>query len=164
MLGYNLNDTIKFNFLKKTYGKMTILFISFLIFGLIYFLFCDDYEFGGINLLQEEINKISLKKIIDKTSKKPEIIKAEVFDELATDISLSGLSKKVGKKITKETKDTTLEKINTEVSLMQKLFNRIYFAIVTGTTLGYGDIYPLSNKVKLLIILQLFVTLNILFY
>ena len=33
-------------------------------------------------------------------------------------------------------------------------FNRIYFSVITGTTLGYGDIYPVSNTLKLLSMVQ----------
>lgn len=41
-------------------------------------------------------------------------------------------------------------------SIYQKWFDRFYFSIVTGTTLGFGDIYPISTKTKLLVIIQLF--------
>lgn len=37
-----------------------------------------------------------------------------------------------------------------------KLFNRFYFSIVTGTTLGYGDISPKSKTARIIVIIFLF--------
>ena len=46
--------------------KALFLLISFFIYGFIYFLFCDDHEFGGINILQDEIKKKFVDKYITK--------------------------------------------------------------------------------------------------
>lgn len=37
-------------------------------------------------------------------------------------------------------------------TFVDKLFNRFYFSIVTGTTLGYGDISPKSKTARIIII------------
>ena len=50
----------------------------------------------------------------------------------------------------------------TKKDSLQSFFDRFYFAVVTGTTLGYGDIQPASNKVKMLTLLQLMTTIYIL--
>ena len=39
-------------------------------------------------------------------------------------------------------------------SIFQKLFNRLYFSISTGCLLGVGDIYPITNASKTIIIAQ----------
>lgn len=39
-----------------------------------------------------------------------------------------------------------------DVTFIDKLFNRFYFSIVTGTTLGYGDISPKSKTARIIII------------
>lgn len=148
-------------FYQKIYSKIFLLLFSFLIFGIIYYLFCDDYEFGGINLLQEEIRKSSVKKFVDKIKKGE--VDDEIKDEISAKISEGGVNKRLDTQISKETKYPSI-KDNAKTSQLQKLFDRVYFSVVTGTTLGYGDIYPLSNKVKCLIILQLIITISILFY
>ena len=148
-------------FYKKIYGKISMLLFSFLIFGIIYYLFCDDYEFGGINLLQEEIRKSSVKKFVDKIEKGE--VDEEIKDEISSQISRGAVNKNLDQKISKETEHPSIKE-GGQNSKSQKIFDRIYFAVVTGTTLGYGDIYPLSNKVKCLIILQLLITITILFY
>lgn len=155
---------VKFLYISTIYNKMILLLLSFILFGIIYFLFCDDHEFGGINILQEELRKQSLKKIVNKKLSKPGLTKDIVFDELVKDISYSGISDKVEKTMANEVSNSNIEKDITNINIYQKIFDRIYFSIVTGTTLGYGDIYPLSNKVKILIIIQLFITIFILFH
>ena len=150
-------------FLKgKIYKKIFYLLLSFLIFGIIYYFFCDDYEFGGINILQEEIRKSSVKKFVDKIEKGQ--INEEVKDEISEKITKGDINKNLDKKLARETRHPSIDESVKKQSNYQKIFDRIYFSIVTGTTLGYGDIYPLSNKVKTLIIFQLLTTITILFY
>ena len=47
-------------------------------------------------------------------------------------------------------KDKELDVQKIKPSLIQRFFDRLYFSVTTGTTLGYGDIYPTSNSVKFL--------------
>ena len=39
-------------------------------------------------------------------------------------------------------------------TLIQSLYNRLYFSVSTGTLLGYGDIVPITNTSKLLSMIQ----------
>nr|QOC69405.1 putative potassium channel [Florenciella giant virus FloV-SA1] len=135
-------------FYKNIYSKIIILILSFILFGILYYFLCDDYEFGGINILQEEIRNSSLKKFVDK------IESEQLNKEVKSEIS---------EKISKEIRHPSIEEAVPKSNRLQKIFDRIYFSVVTGTTLGYGDIYPLSNKLKSLIIIQLFTTITILF-
>ena len=48
---------------------------------------------------------------------------------------------------------------NIEPSIIQKLFNRLYFSVSTSTLLGFGDIYPVTNISKTLVMFQSITTL-----
>lgn len=136
----------------KHFYKIIILLFLILLFSIIY-LFFDDTNFGGISNIQEIIKKELLKDKVKKEIKETfsEPIKGTFKEEKAIDDT----TKKI-KNVVKE-KELDLEKI--KPSLVQRFFNRIYFSIITGTTLGYGDIYPVSNSLKILTMIQTLSTL-----
>ena len=159
--------------------KLIILILLSLLFTVIYF-FIPDSEFGGINkfqeLLREELIK---KKIIDKIEPTERIehfndysfkynynnnIKLNAIQEEAD--SVQNLDLKTEKELNKKTFETTKLLKETDFksprySIYQKLFDRLYFSLVTGTTLGYGDVYPTSNRTKLLAVMQLLITISL---
>ena len=57
-----------------------------------------------------------------------------------------------------------LDPTKVEPSLFTKYLNRLYFAVVTGCLLGYGDIYPISNISKTLAALQGLLTVSLIIY
>lgn len=49
-------------------------------------------------------------------------------------------------------------------TLTDKFFNRLYFSLTTMTTIGFGDITPVSKTARSLVMLQMFtIILKILF-
>ena len=46
----------------------------------------------------------------------------------------------------------------------KKFFNRLYFSICTGTLLGYGDIYPITNLCKSVVMIQTLITISLIIY
>jgi len=142
--------------------KVTSIFFTFLVFGIIYTLFCYDYEFGGINLIQDELKKKLVDTYVEKV-KKRDITTSEQSD-IANKLHTGEIDTEEDLVLKAEIDTETLnvDKNVTGKNIFQQFFDRFYFAVVTGTTLGYGDIYPVSNKVKVLSILQLFATIYIL--
>tara|TARA_B100000035_G_C21036862_1_gene571540 strand:- start:7093 stop:7566 length:474 start_codon:yes stop_codon:yes gene_type:complete len=145
--------------------KVISLFISIIVFSVIY-LFLDDNHFSGVNYIKETIKKEVIKKKIDK---KIEEDKIEPFTTNFTNPYLSQYN--VEKKLQETTqdvkqnvKDEELIPEKIEVPIYQKLFDRIYFSIVTGTLLGYGDIYPTTNICKAITMLQGLFTIALIVY
>lgn len=48
-------------------------------------------------------------------------------------------------------------------TLYDKFFNRLYFSIASMTTIGYGDLSPLSKTARLVALIQMFILLLPLF-
>lgn len=46
-------------------------------------------------------------------------------------------------------------------SLFHRIFARIYFSIVTMSTIGYGDIYPISIRARTVVMMQVLALLYI---
>ena len=136
--------------------KVYTLLILILLFAIIYLLY-DDTNFGGINNIQELIKDELLKDKIQKEIKEKFYNEINVSDD-EPEIKGSRIEEKTiddtTKEIKKDVKQQELKVEKIKPTLIQRLFNRLYFSVTTGTTLGYGDIYPKSNSVKILSMIQ----------
>ena len=136
----------------KVYTLLTLI----LLFAIIYLLY-DDTNFGGINNIQELIKDELLKDKIQKEIKEKFYNEINVSDD-EPEIKGSRIEEKTiddtTKEIKKDVKQQELKVEKIKPTLIQRLFNRLYFSVTTGTTLGYGDIYPKSNSVKMLSMIQ----------
>lgn len=146
----------------KALNKVILLVVSFFIYGLIYFFFCFDTEFKGINIVQDRLRDDVVQKYVEKVKNHELSDRSE--KEIAKKIQGGHVNPEYDEKLSKEV-DPKVEQISENVTTKQPLqafFDRFYFAVVTGTTLGYGDIQPASNKVKFLTLAQLMTTIYIL--
>ena len=148
----NINLHIKHKFL--------IFFLLIFLFTSLYMLF-DDTNFGGISNLQELIKE----ELIKNKIKEQITEKYYNYDEELTNIDIE-LNKDDERAInvkTKELKDTVkksdLKEEKIKPNLLNRFFNRLYFSVITGTTLGYGDIYPITTQVKIITMIQSFMTI-----
>ena len=147
------------------FNKITILFFLMIFFSLIYMLL-DDSNFEGINkfkeIIKEEVIKDKVKQEINenftniKKTKLDKVYSSPIIEEKVID--------KATQEVEKETKTEDLDPQNVEPSLFKKYLNRLYFAIVTGCLLGYGDIYPVSNIAKFLSGIQGLLTVSLIIY
>ena len=146
----------------KPLNKVILLILSFFIYGLIYFFFCFDTEFKGINIVQDRLRDDVVQKYVEKVKNHELSDKSE--KEIAKKIQGGHVNPEYDPKLSSEV-DPKVEQISENVTTkepLQAFFDRFYFAVVTGTTLGYGDIQPASNKVKIITLLQLITTIYIL--
>lgn len=170
---YNIKTNLQNNILY--FNKIQILFFLMFIFSLLYMLL-DDEHFEGVNkfkeIVKEEVIKDKAKqeikenydnlkeyyndnKIINKTkfseNNSNNIIEEKVIDEVA---------KETEQEVKKE--DLSIEKV--EPNLIKKYFDRLYFAIITGCLLGYGDIFPVTYTSKTLAGIQGLLTVSLIVY
>jgi len=145
---------IKTTFLK---GKIYTLIMLSLFFTIIYLLL-DDTNFSGINKIQQILRDEFIKKEVKKK------INIENYTnylneekEKDKDNAIDKTKNEVENAI--EDDELTPEKI--DQSILQKIFNRLYFSITTGCLLGYGDIYPISNIAKSISMVQSLFTVSL---
>ena len=115
-------------------------------------MFLNDSHFSGINRLEEMIRTEVLQRKIDRGIKKENFKISSKTSEI----------REIQKKTEEIRTDLENEKVIVNLSkpsLFDRFFKRLYFSFVTGTTLGYGDIFPSSTICKTFTILQLTATI-----
>ena len=164
----NITKNIEKRLLTKfKFGKIYVLFFLMIFFSILYMLL-DDYHFEGVNkfkeIVKEEVIKDKVKEKIkesfnndeiDNYYSKNNIIKKEVEEKVIENAT---------KETEKETEKNDLDPEMVQPSNTNKYLNRLYFAIVTGCLLGYGDIYPVSVVSKLLTSIQGLLTIILIIY
>ena len=142
------------------YQKFLILLLNIIIFSIIYSFF-DDTHFSGINTLQETIRNEIIKQNITSYIKEDMEVDVKILQEK---------EKRILKKETKEIKSDVAQTEfaendldNLKPNIFKRFYDRLYFATITGSTLGYGDIYPTSNTCRFFVMIQLMITICIVF-
>lgn len=156
-------------------NKINVLFLFILLFSVIY-LFLDDKHFSGVNFIKDAIKEEVIKKKLEKNIK--ETLSKNIDEPFTEEISgeippMFNFDKQINKmevekKIDKVTEDTEKEIEEEELAVEkierttgQKLFDRLYFSIITSTLLGYGDIYPITNISKTIVMIQSLLTITL---
>lgn len=138
------------------HSKIYFLFLSIAVFSIVY-LFLDDHNFSGVNYVKEKVKEEVLKKKVEKKIEK----ETEGYDN---QYNLEQTIDKTVKQAKDEVEQKELVDEKIDVSLGQKFFNRVYFSISTGTLLGYGDIYPITNICKIVVMIQTLITICLIVY
>lgn len=133
--------------------KLVLLLLITVLFTLLYMLL-DDSHFSGLNKIQETIKDELIKKKLEQQVDKAVVenfVKEESFEnDVLKNIKIDQATRNVERDV--DTQELSPE--NIEPSIMQKLFNRLYFSISTSTLLGFGDIYPVTNISKIFVMMQ----------
>lgn len=153
--------------------KLNTLLLSVVVFSLIYTIL-DDKHFSGVNVIKEKIKEEVIKKKIEKEVGEPEKPANEPFVGIFDDndayygkLEQENVEKTIGeakKEAEKDVEEEELlpEKIDRPIS--QRLFDRTYFSFITATLLGYGDIYPVTNICKFIVMIQAFITVGLIVF
>lgn len=151
--------------------KLNTLLVSVILFSILYTIL-DDKHFSGVNVIKEKIKDEVIKKKLETKVKDPEAPESESFIGKSVE-NYYGLMKEAElEKTIDETKEKVEEEVeeeelvpeNIEQSLGQRLFNRTYFSFTTATLLGFGDIYPVTNICKFVVMIQAFITVGLIVF
>lgn len=149
-------------------NKVYFLLLSTILFSFVYLCLGDEH-FSGVNKFKQEVREEVVKDAVRKelvenflnendelpiefTPLDPELMKTPKEEKIID---------KETKKAKKEVQKTDLQTETVQQSTLQSLYNRLYFSIVTGTLLGFGDIYPITNTSKLLAMIQSLCTISL---
>ena len=135
--------------------KLYILVLSIIAFSFIYMIL-DDKHFSGVNYVKDTI-----KKEVKDTPEITENFYLFENNELETEANISKEIEKVAQKAKQEVKEEDLSVEKLDTSLSQKLFDSVYFSINTSTLLGYGDIFPITNLSKTLVMCKSLFTVSL---
>ena len=117
-----------------------------ILFSLIY-TFLDDSHFAGVNKFKEIVKEEVIK---DKVKQE---IKEEFTNRVKPNIQDIAIEETT-RETEIEVKNEELDPDNVKPNIITKYINRLYFSVVTGCLLGYGDIYPTTQIAKFICALQ----------
>ena len=133
--------------------RISLILYLMIIFSFIYYIFPDD-NFSGMNNISEKIKKELLKKkLLNEINKN---IPETFVNYQKVDNTNNPIQNQVLKIEDKVETELIIEKTR-----MEKYFDSLYFSIVTGCLLGYGDVYPLTTKCKFTSMIQALLTIII---
>lgn len=151
--------------------KLATLLISVVIFSIVYTIL-DDKHFSGVNVIKEKIKEEVIKKEIESKVKEPEETinepflgsNVENYYGLMKEAELEKTIDEAKEEVEEEVEEEELTPENIEQPLSQRLFNRTYFSFTTATLLGFGDIYPVTNICKFIVMVQAMITVGLIVF
>jgi len=135
----------KFN--KRRFAVLLTLFVAF---ALVYMVACDDeVDFGGISVMHD-----AMRDFIGRNVAAAELQKVDMRVE-----GLAARDPRVRQakaaQVARDAADGVEEDARYVKYSWKRALDMLYFSISNTVTLGYGDIYPISPKSKLLVIGQI---------
>jgi len=161
-------NKIEKRILINKYSKIYVLIFLMLLFSIIYMLL-EDNHFEGVNkfkeIVKEEVIKDKVQEKIKETfNNLNDYYENNKIINFNKQLREEKIIEKVTKEGEKETENQELDSDNVNPSLSNKYLNRLYFSIITGCLLGYGDIYPVTNISKIITAIQGLLTIILIIY
>ena len=132
--------------------RFTVLLALFVAFALVYMVACDDeVDFGGISVMHD-----AMRDFIGRNVAASELQKVDVRVEAMTAREDPRVRKRAKvAQVARDAADGVQEDTRYVKYSWKRALDMLYFSISNTVTLGYGDIYPISPKSKLLVIGQI---------
>lgn len=146
------------------YNRFHLLIIQILLFSFIYMLLGAS-NFSGINTLEDILkNEIVSKQVLDPIIEEKFANPASKFvskDDIQVNKKEEKEIKEKAEEIKKEVKKE-LDVLTEKDNILERLFLRLYFSFITGSTIGYGDLTPSSVICRTIAMIQIASTFFIL--
>ena len=149
--------------MNKYFYKLLLLFISILLFAILYS-FLDNSHFEGLNPIQDKLKEQEIEEKTEEIKDETEAenkIKVEAFYTL-TENKIEEPEEEIQENVEKVAEEEK-RKLKTD-SFSQNFFDKLYFSIITACLVGYGDIYPSTNLLKSIVSIQTLTTLSLILY
>lgn len=140
-------------------NKVFLIVLNMLFFAVLYSFF-NDSDWKGLNPVKEVV-----KDEIIREKTEADLSKDTLNYSIGLNTELEGMASSRNNRIqisnVKKEVEEDLRSSKHKLTTFEYLFNRLYFSVVTGCLLGYGDIYPRTLRLKGLVALQALTTLII---
>jgi len=134
-------------FKKRRFAVLIALFVAF---ALVYMVTCDDeVDFGGISVMHD-----AMRDFIGRNVAAAELQKVGVRVE-GMEARDPRVRRAKAAQVARDAADGVEEDTRYVKYSWKRALDMLYFSISNTVTLGYGDIYPISPKSKLLVIGQI---------
>lgn len=140
--------------------RISLILYLMIIFSFIYYIFPDD-NFSGMNNISETIKNELLKKKLLNEINKNVIEQFDNYNDVYPNVNNSIQNHVLILETEVENELESKISVSIKKTRMEKYFDSLYFSIVTGCLLGYGDVYPLTTKCKFTSMIQALLTIII---
>ena len=140
------------------YKQKILALIMLVIFYTIIYSFLDNTHFEGINPVQDKLKEDKVEEKKDELIGNTGNYGREYYENNKVLVEKKNLEKTTEKEVNEEK-----EKLE-RPSILQHIFDRFYFSMITACLLGYGDIHPSTNILKMIVASQSFITLCLILY
>lgn len=150
---------------EKIQNYKVLLVISSMLFFSFVYMFVSDDEWFGVNKMKDIVkDEVAREKVEEDIEiKQQDTINFQniegFFDFNKDPEKTMNMDDEINTEIGKA--EDKVESESLTKSPFEMYFNRLYFSIVTGCLLGYGDIYPESMRLKALVSIQSLLTIII---
>ena len=140
------------------YKQKILALLILVMFYTIIYSFLDNTHFEGINPVQDKLKEDKVEEKKDELIGNAGNYGREYYENNKVLVEKKNLEKTTEKEVNEEK-----EKLE-RPSILQHIFDRFYFSMITACLLGYGDIHPSTNILKMIVASQSFITLCLILY
>ena len=144
--------------MQKYLFKISSLFCLTVFFAMIYSIL-DNSNFEGINPIQDKLKEQEIEVKTEEIKQENENIESFYYISNNDNEDPEEEIKENVEKVAEGDK----QKLKAD-SFYQNFFDKMYFSVITACLVGYGDIYPSTNLVKVIVSIQTLTTVSLILY